>query len=217
LQLRLFEELVMRTASWTIAAALALVPFGAAWAIEGDGLTPRFDSAQWPRLQGRLSLGTTASALRADPTHPSSNSITLSGVSLLGDYYFSRSPLRLGHSGGFRATSGIFVGSRSLSLLSTTPSSLGRSFSVERRNFGLTAPTDSSSQESTAVPYLGVGYTGLSLKGGWGFSADVGLMARSPGSAVKLGRVFSGTQSLDDLLREMRLSPLVQVGVSYSF
>jgi hypothetical protein len=62
-----------------------------------------------------------------------------------------------------------------------------------------------------------LGYTGLSSKGGWGFSADVGVMALSPGSSVKLGRVFSGNQSLDDLLREMRLSPLVQVGVSYSF
>ena len=207
----------MRTASWTMAAALALVPFGAAWAIEGAGLTPRSDSAQWPRLQGRLSLGTTASALRADPTHPESNAATLSGLSLLGDYYFSRSPLRLGQGGGFRATSGIFVGARSLSLLSTTPNALGRSFSVERRNFGLTPAADNASSDAAAVPYLGVGYTGLSTKGGWGFSADVGLMARSPGSAVKLGRVFSGTQSLEDLLREMRLSPLVQVGVSYSF
>ena len=50
-----------------------------------------------------------------------------------------------------------------------------------------------------------------------GHKADVGVMALNPGSAVKLGRVVGGNQSLDDVLREMRLSPLVQVGVSYSF
>jgi hypothetical protein len=61
-----------------------------------------------------------------------------------------------------------------------------------------------------------VGYTSLYGKSGWGFSADFGLMALSPGSAVKLGRVLGG-QSLDDVLRDMRLSPLVQLGVSYSF
>jgi len=66
------------------------------------------------------------------------------------------------------------------------------------------------------VPYFGFGYTGLPSKAGWGFSADLGVMALNPGSAVKLGRVFGG-QNLDDVLRDMRLSPLVQLGVSYSF
>ena len=49
-------------------------------------------------------------------------------------------------------------------------------------------------------------------------------VARFPGAPIRfgvgpamLGRVFNGNQSLDDVLREMRLSPLVQVGVSYSF
>jgi hypothetical protein len=207
----------MRTAPWMMAAAMALVPFGAAWAIEGDGLTPRADQAQWPRWQGRLSLGTSVTALRPDPMNPDSSVVTLSGASLLGDYYFKRSLRGPSDGGGFRATSGIFIGTRSLSLLSAAGT--GRSFSVERRSlgsFGLTNSADNPS-EPTAVPYLGVGYTGLSSKGGWGFSADVGLMALSPSSAVKLGRVVGGTQSLDEVLREMRLSPLVQVGVSYSF
>ena len=74
-----------------------------------------------------------------------------------------------------------------------------------------------SAPEPGAAPYLGIGYTGLSSKGGWGFSADVGVVALSPRSTVKLGRVLGGTQSLDDVLRDMRLSPLLQLGVSYSF
>ena len=209
----------MRKASWMMAAAMALAPLSAAWAIEGDGLTLRSDTTQWPRLQGRLSLGTSMPALRADPMNPDSNTVSLSGASLLGDYYFSRSLRSGGDGGGFRATSGIFVGSRSGLLLSSVPT-LGRSFSIERRSLGsfaLTTPNTDNPSDPAAVPYVGVGYTGLSTKGGWGFSADVGLMALNPGSAVKLGRVFGGNQSLDDVLREMRLSPIVQVGVSYSF
>jgi hypothetical protein len=201
-----------------MAAAMALGPLGAAWAIEGDGLTLRPDT-QWPRWQGRLSLGTSTPALRADPMNPDSSTVSLSGASLLGDFYITRSLRSGGDGGGFRATSGIFVGSRSASLLSTVPT-LGRSFNIDRRNlgsFGLTSTNHDNASDPAAVPYLGVGYTGLSAKGGWGFSADVGLMALNPGSAVKLGRVFGGNQSLDDVLREMRLSPIVQVGVSYSF
>jgi hypothetical protein len=219
LQLRLFEELVMRKASWMMAAAMALAPLGTVWAIEGDGLTPRSTAAQWPRWQGRLSLGTSAPSLRTDSMHPDSSQVTLSGASLLGDYYFSRSLRGVGDAGGFRATSGVFVGTRSTSLLSATPSVAGRSFSVGRRSLGSIGPLSSPdvAPDPAAVPYLGVGYTGLSSKGGWGFSADVGLMALSPGSAVKLGRVVGGNQNLDDVLREMRFSPLVQVGVSYSF
>jgi hypothetical protein len=42
-------------------------------------------------------------------------------------------------------------------------------------------------------------------------------MALNPRSAVRLGKVFNGTLTLDDTLREMRFSPLLQLGVSYSF
>ena len=62
------------------------------------------------------------------------------------------------------------------------------------------------------MPYLGVGYTGLKPHGGWRYNADLGLVAQSPG-----GMRLIGTQSLDDTIRELRLAPLVQLGVSYSF
>jgi hypothetical protein len=154
--------------------------------------------------------------------NPDRSGLKLSGATLLGDYYFTRSLPRLGDSGGFRATSGVFLGARSGSLVSTGPATGlgGRAFSVERRSIGgltLATASDPATPETGTVPYVGLGYTGLPTKGGWGFSADVGLMALSPGSAVKLGRAFTGGQSLDDALRDMRLSPLVQVGVSYSF
>ena len=209
----------MRSAHWMMAAVVA---FSAAnvWAVQGDGLMPSKDSL-WPRWQGRLSFGTVSPLYRGDTMNRDSSGLTLSGATLLGDYYFTRSLRRLGDSGGFRATSGIFLGARSTSLLSTNPGTGvgGRAFSIDRRTVGglSLANSGDNASDSGAVPYVGLGYTGLPSKGGWGFSADLGVMALSPGSAVKLGRVFSGTQSLDDTLRDMRLSPLLQLGVSYSF
>ncbi len=210
----------MRSAHWMTAAALAVGPIWSTWAIEGNGLMPGHDNEPGSHWQGRLSLGTLAPLTRADTTGYAGP--TLGGASLLGDYYFSSLSGAAGEASGFRATSGLFVGSRATSLLSISPNSAlaGRSFSVDRRSigaFGLTSGADAAPSDPTATPYVGVGYTGLSGKGHWGFSADVGVMALNPGSAVKLGRVFNGNQSLDDLLREMRWSPLVQVGVSYSF
>ncbi|MBN8507319.1 MAG: hypothetical protein J0L57_01765, partial [Burkholderiales bacterium] len=69
----------------------------------------------------------------------------------------------------------------------------------------------------TQMPYLGLGYSGQLVQTGWGFWADVGLVVQSPGSALGLGRVVSGSQGVDDLIRELRLSPMLQLGVSYSF
>ena len=63
----------------------------------------------------------------------------------------------------------------------------------------------------------GIGYSNLSAKSGWHFSADLGVVSQSPGNVVRFGRVFSGAQSLDDVVRDMRLAPVVQLGVSYSF
>jgi hypothetical protein len=202
-----------------MAALVIVVAAGNAWSIEGDGLMPSKQSP-WPRWQGRLSLATTAAPLRADPMNGFEyNAPKLAGATVFSDYYFTRSLPRLGDSGGFRATSGMFLGARASSMLSTAPGLGGRAFSMDRRSVGglqLPGAPDAPVDSGSAVPYVGLGYTGLPSKGGWGFTADLGVMALSPGS-VKLGRVFSGGQNLDDALREMRFSPLVQVGVSYSF
>jgi hypothetical protein len=102
---------------------------------------------------------------------------------------------------GFRATSGIIVGTRQPVLGSTAPA----------------VPSVDAGHENSTVPYLGVGYSSLVARSGWSFSADLGVVSRSPGSVVRLGRVFNSAQSLDDVLRDMRLAPHVQLGVSYSF
>jgi hypothetical protein len=122
--------------------------------------------------------------------------------------------------GGFRATSGLLIGGRSTGLgaVSTPTSGL---LATDRRLFGasaapLTYPADPS-VDNTTLPYIGIGYSNLSTKSGWHFSADLGVVSQSPGNVVRFGRVFGGSQSLDDVVRDMRLAPVVQLGVSYSF
>ena len=80
----------------------------------------------------------------------------------------------------------------------------------------LCAPPNTRPKRTT-LPYIGIGYSNLSAKSGWHFSADLGVVSQSPGNVVRFGRVFGGTQSLDDAVRDMRLAPVVQLGVSYSF
>jgi hypothetical protein len=74
---------------------------------------------------------------------------------------------------------------------------------------------DTIADSTLTWPYLGVGYSGSSLRGGWGFSADLGLAAQNPG-AIRLGRAFSG-QPLEDLVRDLQVTPVLQLGVSYQF
>ena len=175
----------------------------------------------WARWQGRVSLGLTAPAGRALSLATPGAGLQADRLSVLGDYYFGDISRARGYAGGFRATSGVIVGSRSplwsgQASLSASRGLLG----VERQVTGLLPALPSVADpnaETTAVPYFGLGYTGLSLRSKWSFSADLGMVARSPGGVVKLGRVFTGSQGVDDLLRELRLAPMLQLGVSYSF
>jgi len=201
----------MRAACWLLVGAIGLGGGSLARADEAEGLT-------LPRLQGRVTLGMGVAAEAA--TLPGSAG-SLGSASVLGDYYFSRSSAHEDEASGFRATTGVFLGSRLGIWGGHAQAALsGNLFSVERQSFSLLAPPqgdDGANAENATLPYLGLGYSGGSLKRGWGFSADLGFLAQNPGNMVRLGRAFGGGQNLDDVLREMRLSPLLQVGVSYPF
>ena len=206
----------MRASCLLLVASLGLGAVPAAWAVDdGGGL----QVLELPRLQGRVRLGLGSEA--AYPASPGpTGTAQLSGASMLGDYYFAgRQLTRDGDSSGFRATSGVFLGSRLGLWGGQSPATLASSLvSVERHSFSLaSAQPAGEAGESGAVPYLGLGYSGSSLKGGWGFSADLGVMAMSPGSALALGRALGNLQSAEELIRELRLAPAAQVGVSYSF
>lgn len=167
-------------------------------ALAADGLTAPRSADVWPQWQARLTVSTLALSpvtLTADPTRT-----TPPAGTLLSDYYFDAPGLRLpAVIGGVRATSGFMVAPRSAALGGWTPTA--------------------ADANPDNVPYLGIGYTGLSAKRAWGVSADLGIVAENPGGAGRLGRaVFgNGSQAWDGALREMRFSPWVQIGVSYAF
>lgn len=193
------------------------------WAqgIDADGLRAPPGESVWPRWQARLTVASPVSPWWRPQAGDDSDGqgSRLSSLSLFGDYFFRDAAPGLGGRDGLRATSGLIRGhaAQRAMALSAPPAALG----VAAAGRGLHQPTGAwtalPQDAVSTVPYLGLGYSAASARGGWGFSADIGMVARSPGSAVKLGRVFSGPQALDELLRDMRLSPLVNVGVSYSF
>jgi hypothetical protein len=205
------EELAMQTAKWMFIAALLATCCGGAASAEGDGLTPRGDALLWSRWQGRLSLGTPVPTWRSEWGSVDSQGLKPRSLSLMGDYYFSRSLNADGGGSAFRATSGLVLGPRPALWIGPTSGLSMNSLSVERRSLG------DAGGDSAALPYVGVGYSGFSNRGGWSYSADFGLAARSGGNVLGLGRVVGGAQSLDDLVRELRLTPVLQVGASYAF
>lgn len=176
----------------------------------GEGLSLRPGAEPWPRWQGRLSLSTATpatDAMRAAEPSP------LRGVSVMGDYYLTGSLFGDRQAGGLRATSALLIGPRGQTLGAGSlgrPGGAGQGLVVDRR---LASDADASS----ALPYVGIGYTGLSQRGGWGFSADLGVVASAPSQPIRFGRAYTPAPNLDDAVRELRLSPMLQLGVSYSF
>mgnify|MGYP001415315399 CR=1 FL=1 len=163
----------------------------------------------WPRWQARFGLATTGAPFDAG------NRWQLSAGQLLGDYYWSGlRPVGVGGSGGFRATSGLLLGQRSVAL--GTPalaSSQGLGLTVLRGS-RLSSGLFEAQEAWSAVPYFGIGYSGVSLRGGWGFTADFGLAGTSGGLQARGGL---GSQGAEELLRELRLTPVLQFGASYAF
>ena len=173
-----------------VCAAAASVAFMADARAEGDGLAANADRVPWARFDARV----VSPRWRADLVPLERSGLKVGSIGLLGDMYFGEPAVdKRAAAGGFRATSGIVIGSRSS-----------------------TGLVDATTDLST-VPYFGVGYSNAWPKSGWRFNADLGVVSHSPGGATGIGRVIGGSQSLDDLVRDLRLAPVVQLGVSYSF
>lgn len=189
----------------TVRRCIGILAGLGAVAAQANGLQVDPDTVAWPRWQARL--GVTTAPQDNLGTGPRT---MLEGAGLLGDYYFAGPGFGSGRvTGGFRATSGLFTGARAHALSTPLlPARDGSPFTLTTRS--RMAPDTGA--DSSAIPYVGIGYTGMSVRGGWGFSADVGLV----GSGVRLGRPVGGTQ-VDELLQELRLTPMLQLGVSYSF
>jgi hypothetical protein len=137
-------------------------------------------------------------------------------ASLFGDYYMARP--YFGQSGGLRLTSGVMMGPRG-GLFGPVQAQAGSSLftvnSIARTSLTSLSSVDGNGDSVSAWPYLGIGYSDSSLRSGLSFSADLGLAL--PGQNMLRAARSLGSQPLDDTLRDLRLTPVLQLGMSYRF
>ncbi len=200
----------MQTAKWVLTLSMAIVPPHVIHAAEGEGLVANSDVLPWSRWQARLLISAPAPLWRAGFGAGDSQGLKPRSLSLMGDYLLRRSVGEDGSASYLRATSGLVVGPRPALWAGQAFGSAGP-LGIERRQVG------DLYGEVSALPYVGIGYSGLAGRSGWSFSADFGLVALAGGNVVRLGRVVGGNQGLDELVRELRLSPVLQFGASYAF
>jgi hypothetical protein len=206
------------------AALLSATPLAGAQ----DGIGLRSDDS-WPRWQTRIGVQESVRSETGLPTARTGSAwndpnlgSSRQGLSLFGDYYLLQqgNTSTGSYSGGLRATGGLLVGVWGTPWVgvSADPAALPAGYTSTRRSFTQQhfAGGGGADEATDSLPYLGVGYTGLqSLRGtggGWGFSADLGVMGLKPRSVVRLG-----AQSSSESTRDPQLSPVLQVGVSYAF
>ena len=72
-----------------------------------------------------------------------------------------------------------------------------------------------------AQAYLGAGYStraaALGQAPNWRFNADFGLLNTDPDSTDRLRGVLLGDRSVGDVVRGLRLRPVVKVSLGYAF
>jgi hypothetical protein len=180
----------------------------AAGAAAGQGLIPPAFDALWPRWQTRIALQTTnlAPVSLADRASPARG---LQGGAVLGDYTFARPSF-----GNFRATSGVLAGALGGASALAAMALPGQRVSLALQAAGPSLVLTEGPESPSALPYLGLGFSTPASAYGLAVSADVGLVAEH---ASGLGRAVLGMQGLDAAQRELRLSPVLQLGLRYTF
>lgn len=193
------------------------------------GLSPALHAAEpslsglqtSPSWQARLQLSSLAMNPSTLPSGLDASAHTASrllSASLLGDYYLTGSGLG-GVHGGLRATGGLMLGTLSQNNASLAMGSgagpLSQGLTVGQRSLTPWSVEREANDPFTSTSYLGIGYTGRSLRGGWGFSADLGLMSGNMSNSLRLGN--NRAQGMEDLLRDLRFKPVLQLGLSYSY
>ena len=191
---------------------IALVAASACPAFAQDGLTAPVAGWLWPTIQARITVQTgavsplsTASLTRG--TDDAAAQRGVQGGAVFGDYVFARPA-----HGSFRATSGVLVGQ--LSGAPVRQSSLGSSVGLSVLDSGLVAAV---APETAAQPYLGLGYNSQDAWRGLSVTADLGVAAARAAGLGGVGRALAGQQGWDQAVREMHLTPRVQLGIRYAF
>lgn len=160
----------------------------------------------------RLRLGKNSLRLDVDVLHGSSG---VQRARLLGDYFLTGPGFGQGDvAGGLRLTSGVMVGPAQDTANLPPPRLLG---GAAQRPLGPTAWREPDGGQRVALPYIGLGYTSASARDGWGLSADIGLGGMRPGERLRLGQAQGTAAQAERVLNDLRLAPVIQLGVSYAF
>lgn len=118
-----------------------------------------------------------------------------------------------GQAGGLRLSGGLLLGDAEAAWRGLrTPGPAGAGRATARSAW---PGPDREDLPSAGAGYLGLGYSLASRPAGWGFQADLGLMTRPSG--LRLGDAPLRSPSPAELIRELRLNPVLQLGVSYAF
>ena len=205
-----------------ILAGLALSAHaGLAQSQEGQGLAwgKTAASPMWPHWEGRI--GVVLDHAVESPrqsfalTLPVPIGLKVHGAHVLSDYYFS---------GGFRATAGLVRGPANLPWWPTSgQATSGLDLSLDGIDVSAlpTSGTTTNDELSRTSAYIGAGYSTrlnhAKAYGAWHFNADLGLISLNSGNIGRFTRVLQGEQGVDELLRELRLRPVLKVSVDYAF
>ena len=184
--------------------ALVLWP---AMAAAGQGLVAPEAASLWPQWQARIAVQTAVLQPVSLVHSPDGGSPTRlwQGAALLGDYLFATPAF-----GSFRASGGLLTGNQGgVPLLNATA---GPRLGLTLRSGGHVLQPGADLPGT--VPYLGLGFTGAAWHQSLSVTADLGLVAEGAGAA---GRAIFGNQGMEGAMRELRLSPLLQLGVRYAF
>ncbi|MBA4178385.1 MAG: hypothetical protein C0505_17775 [Leptothrix sp. (in: Bacteria)] len=199
----------MKVRTWSLGLALVGMA-GLAGASQGLAL-PAAETL-WPQWQARITLMSAGSgALALAPLSDSGAAPRgLSGVAVMGDYVFAQPAF-----GSFRASGGLLSGSTGgLPLASGALASQRLGVSVLR---GSAPGWGGGAGAAATLPYIGLGFSGAAGLAGLSLTADLGLVAERPEAAAGLGRALFGNQGMERSLRELRLAPVMQLGVRYAF
>lgn len=159
----------------------------------------------WPQIQARITLQTAApSPLGAVPfADVSPTGRALLGAGVLGDFVLAARP----GLGSLRATSGLLFGQAGgapVSGLALAP----------RLSIGLLEGVAAVGELPSGRAYLGLGYDSPALWGNLSIHADLGFAAAQWGG---IGRAVAGQNGWDAAVRELRLTPQLQLGLRYAF
>jgi len=175
------------------------------------GLLPPANNTLWPSLSARVTIQTAAVSplAMAGLAEPGQR---LRGGALLGDYVFAQPSF-----GSFRATSGVVFGAHG-GAPNFSAGGLGPGSRLSLAHSQGSARTLAAQANGWQTsPYLGLGFSSPLGDSGFSLSADLGWVAESTTVGTPSARAPLGVQGSDIQRRELRLSPLLQFGMRYTF